>query len=76
MNVLSLPDRPAGNARLPGDVVWLSKMNINPIRVSGGRNGVDGYGRKWFNGIILKQLVGTCLSGFEMGNSGKFFAVD
>ncbi len=70
VNIVSLPDRPAGKARLPGGAAWFPKVNNALIRVPGARNGDDGYGRKWFNGTILQRVVCTCLSGFEMGNPG------
>ncbi len=43
-------------------------MDTGPIRVSGARNGVDGYGRGWCNWTTQQRVGGTCLSGFEMGN--------
>jgi hypothetical protein len=47
---------------------WFLKVRCNPIRISGARNGVDGYGRGWFNWEQTATSGGTYLSGFEMGN--------
>ena len=70
VNVLSLSDGHAGKARLPGGVVWFSMVDNAPIRVTGTRNGVDRFGREGSNRAKQQRVVGTGLSGFEMGNSG------
>ncbi len=49
----------------------VSKVETNPIRVSGARNGVDGSGRDESYWAKQQRVVGTCLSGFEMGIPGR-----